>query len=74
MKCFYEVSQSVYNGLGHSAEYFFSSPNPDYWKDLHEKFAAIHSEIQDASKSLNKSFGTTAYRPVVIYSTGMLIR
>jgi hypothetical protein len=33
------------------------SQNPDYWKQLVAKFEAIHAEIQDASKSINKSFG-----------------
>ena len=34
-----------------------SSANPDYWKQLYDKFGAIHGEIQDASRSINKSFG-----------------
>lgn len=57
MEFFHEVSRSAYHGLEHSKDFFSSSPNPDYWKDLHEKFVAIHNEIQDASKSLNTSFG-----------------
>ena len=28
-----------------------------YWSTLHAKFLAIHKEVQDASRSLNKSFG-----------------
>lgn len=58
---FHEVSSSVYRGLGHSPGFFASSPNPEYWKDLHEKFVAIHNEVQDASKSLNKSFGKNCH-------------
>ena len=34
-----------------------SAENPAYWQQLFDKFSAIHDEIQDASKSLNKSFG-----------------
>jgi len=29
----------------------------DYWSTLHKKFRCIHKEVQDASRSLNKSFG-----------------
>lgn len=59
LEFFYEVSRSVYHSLEHDSEFFASSANSEYWKDLHEKFVAIHKEIQDASKSLNKSFGMT---------------
>ena len=31
--------------------------NPEYWRELHGKFAAIHLEVQEKSKSINKSFG-----------------
>ena len=34
-----------------------ASPNPQYWRQLHDKFGALHAEIQDASRSINKSFG-----------------
>jgi hypothetical protein len=34
-----------------------SSSNPLYWKQLYDKFRAIFVEIQDASRSINKSFG-----------------
>lgn len=57
LECFHEVSQAAYSGQEYHPSYFLSSPNPAYWKELHSKFVAIHSEIQDASKSLNKSFG-----------------
>lgn len=57
LELFHEVSRSVYHGLEHKPNEFASSANPEYWRDLHDKFVAIHHEIQDASKSLNKSFG-----------------
>ena len=57
LEFFHEVSRSVYHGSKHDPAFFASSANSQYWKDLHEKFVAIHNEIQDASKSLNKSFG-----------------
>ena len=31
--------------------------NPSYWRQLHAKFAAIHVEIQEKSRAINKSFG-----------------
>ena len=54
---FFEISRAAYfNSVcpGHELE---SSPNPLYWKQLFDKFSAIHEEIQDASRSINKSFG-----------------
>eukprot|EP00535_Pseudo-nitzschia_heimii_P012412 CAMPEP_0197198710 /NCGR_PEP_ID=MMETSP1423-20130617/33509_1 /TAXON_ID=476441 /ORGANISM="Pseudo-nitzschia heimii, Strain UNC1101" /LENGTH=1031 /DNA_ID=CAMNT_0042652545 /DNA_START=1648 /DNA_END=4743 /DNA_ORIENTATION=- len=54
---FFEVSRSVYFDLGSPTDRLESSPNPMYWKQLFEKFRAIHDEIQDASRSINKSFG-----------------
>jgi hypothetical protein len=57
LEYFHEVSQRAYHGRKYQAKYFQSSPNPSYWKELFAKFMAIHHEIQDASKSLNKSFG-----------------
>ena len=33
------------------------SANPGYWSQLHLKLGAIHDEIQEASKSINKAFG-----------------
>jgi hypothetical protein len=53
---YFEIARAVYradpfpgNGLGWS----------EYWKRLYIKFLAIHNEIQDASRSINKSFGTS---------------
>ena len=31
--------------------------NREYWRELHGKFAALHLEVQEKSKSINKSFG-----------------
>lgn len=53
---FFEASRAAYNGEA-SPLSFESSSNPEYWKQLVSKFKAIHVEIQDASKSINKSFG-----------------
>lgn len=57
LEYFHEVSQAAYSQAAYHTSYFQSSPNPAYWKELHSKFLAISLEIQDASKSLNKSFG-----------------
>lgn len=54
---FFESSRAAYNGRTCSDDLLGASKNPDYWKQLIAKFKAIHSEIQDASKSINKSFG-----------------
>ena len=57
---YYEVSRSVYKGEGCSREFnqiVDDAANPSYWRSLHEKSSAIHSEIQEKSKSINKSFG-----------------
>ena len=57
LEWFHEASNAAYHGKDFQPSLFESSPNPAYWKELHLKFLAIHDEIQDASKSLNKSFG-----------------
>lgn len=55
---FYETSRAAYCGNDSiSASLLESSSNPNYWNHLVKKFIAIHEEIQDASKSINKSFG-----------------
>ena len=53
---YYEVSRSAYSSNG-CPQIIQNSPNPEYWMNLYEKFCAIHEEIQDTSKSINKSFG-----------------
>lgn len=57
MDYYHETSYAAYHGKGYPNDACDLSPNPSYWKELHAKFVAIHQEIQDASKSLNKSFG-----------------
>jgi hypothetical protein len=54
---FFESSRAAYQGKDCPDALLASSPNPGYWKQLNAKFKAIHAEIQDASKSINKSFG-----------------
>ena len=55
---FFEASRAAYNGMALPDSLLDSSPNPDYWKKLVVKFGAINMEIQDASRSINRSFGT----------------
>lgn len=57
---FFEASRAAYNGTSCPDALLKSSLNPDYWEQLTAKFRAIHAEIQDASRSINKSFGTFA--------------
>ena len=57
LELFFEVSRAAYNGSKCPIEAVGTSANPDYWKELFKKFGAIHAEIQDASRSINKSFG-----------------
>ena len=57
LQYFHDVSAAAYHGKEYDPTAFQSAPNPLYWKELHTKFLAIHAEIQDASKSLNKNFG-----------------
>jgi hypothetical protein len=54
---FYEASHTAYHGLDFPDMLLESSPNPEYWTQLSDKFRAIHLEIQDASRSINKNFG-----------------
>lgn len=56
LEYFYEVSYAAYHAI-ECRPIFFAAANPLYWKGLYSKYLAIHGEIQDASKSLNKSFG-----------------
>ena len=53
---FFEVSRAAYNQSGCPPSETVA--NPEYWAQLYKKFVAIHAEIQDASRSINKSFGT----------------
>jgi hypothetical protein len=56
---YFEVSRSVYRREpgGCPTHALSDSDNPEYWAQLHDKFGAIHLEIQDKSRSINKSFG-----------------
>jgi len=54
---FFEVSRAAYRGNSCPDVSFNFSTNPKYWDELFKKFCAIHKEIQDASRSINKSFG-----------------
>ena len=55
---YFEVSRAVYNHEPcPGQELLGGAENPGYWRQLHEKCGAIHAEVQDASRSLNKSFG-----------------
>ena len=57
LECYFEVSQATYRGEACPDATLASADNPGYWSQLHEKYAAIHLEIQDKSRSINKSFG-----------------
>ena len=58
---YFEVSRAVYAGAagaaGCPAAATDGAANPAYWAELCAKFGAIHAEVQDASRSINKSFG-----------------
>ena len=58
---YYEISQAAYCsqeiGATMAESITTNSDNFAYWRQLHAKFKAIHAEIQDASKSVNKNFG-----------------
>ena len=55
---FFEVSRAVYNHQPFPASNLpVASTNVAYWQHLHMKCNAIHAEVQEKSKSINKSFG-----------------
>eukprot|EP00928_Gymnodinium_smaydae_P100356 TRINITY_DN9823_c2_g4_i1.p1 TRINITY_DN9823_c2_g4~~TRINITY_DN9823_c2_g4_i1.p1 ORF type:complete len:2328 (+),score=476.05 TRINITY_DN9823_c2_g4_i1:208-6984(+) len=54
---YYDICRSVYKGEKCPASTLASAKNKAYWQSLHEKFEAIHLEIQEKSRSLNKNFG-----------------
>jgi len=55
---FFETSRAAYSGEEPPDAIIDAPSNQEYWKQLFLKFGVIHAEIQDASKSINKSFGT----------------
>jgi hypothetical protein len=57
LELYFEVSRAAYTSQPPSQQVLDASGNPNYWRQLHEKLCAIHAEIQDASKSVNKAFG-----------------
>lgn len=54
---YFQTSRAVYCKEACPEESIGAAHNPPYWQQLWEKFGAIHAEIQDASRSVNKSFG-----------------
>ena len=64
-KCFRDARQQYsrraalprYRGCPVPPQPFDGCGNYQYWAALKEKFTAIHAEVQDASRSINKSFG-----------------
>ena len=57
LEWYFEVSRAVYGQEPCPHASFESSPNPDYWRALYDKCRVINTEIMDASRSINKSFG-----------------
>ena len=53
-----EVCRAVYQGQPFpDTRALRQAENLDYWHQLHKKLVCIHTEIQEKSKSINKSFG-----------------
>ena len=58
LESYFEVSRSVYRReAACPPSVVAGATNSTYWEQLHEKFGAIHLEIQEKSRSINKSFG-----------------
>jgi len=57
LELYFEVSRAAYRSEPCPAGLLEAVMNSEYWTRLHEKFAAIHAEIQEASRSVNKAFG-----------------
>ena len=58
LESYFEVSRSVYRReAACPPSVVAGTTNSTYWEQLHEKFGAIHLEIQEKSRSINKSFG-----------------
>ena len=54
---YFEVSRAAYRGDPCPDAAVGTAENPEYWAQLHEKFGAIQLEVQEKSRSINKSFG-----------------
>ena len=57
LELYFEVSRAAYRSEACPAGLLEAVMNSEYWTRLHEKFVAIHAEIQEASRSVNKAFG-----------------
>lgn len=57
LEAYYEVCRAAYRGASPPPPTQAVSANPEYWAELYDKCVAIHGEIQEKSKSINKSFG-----------------
>ena len=67
LESYFEVSRAVYLGEAYPEATLASSRNPEYWRQLHAKFGAIHLEIEtdavdelelaSVKKQLKKSMG-----------------
>jgi len=55
---FHAVARAAYDGEAVPAPGAFEgAANPAYWASLKAKFSAVHAEVRDASRSINKAFG-----------------
>ena len=57
LDAYHELSHAVYSGAPYPAATLDTTPNPAYWRQLHDKCAQIHREVQEKSRSINKAFG-----------------
>ena len=57
LDAYYQISRAVYRGEPCPPETLSAASNAAYWQQLHDKCNAIHLEVQEKSRSLNKSFG-----------------
>ena len=67
LELYFEVSSAAYHSQTCPEALLDGSGNAPYWRQLLDKFGAIHGEIQDASQSVNKAFGIFNEQTLVIY-------
>jgi len=67
LELYFEVSSAAYHSQTCPGALLDGSGNAPYWRQLLDKFGAIHAEIQDASQSVNKAFGIFNEQTLVIY-------